>query len=131
LTSGKILAIAGLMSGCFQFIGLGMAAAKVDAGLTVAFIGATVMLAGNLAALGSEGVKVYKIRDPGGWFSAGGCFPTFSKLGRAWTKAGLVAHLGKVHRPDTYAGCQVVTYELTETGRQSPGEFLLEHERSL
>ena len=60
----------------------------------------------------------YKIRRKSdGLFSAGGMTPHFSKKGKLWKQQGhLTNHLNQVSKPlQTYAGCEIVTYELTES----------------
>ena len=59
---------------------------------------------------------VYKIRRKSdGLFSMGGTTPRFNKLGKIWKqKNHLTTHLQQVSQA-WYIGCEIVTYEVTET----------------
>lgn len=63
--------------------------------------------------------EIFKIRNPDGLFSTGGTDPTFTKEGKTWQKKGhLSNHFANFNERQMfkhYAGCEVVTYEVTQT----------------
>lgn len=58
-------------------------------------------------------LKVYKIRNKEGLYSAGGRTPRFTKTGKTWSHIGyLKNHLGgRSELPKQYIGCEIVELE--------------------
>lgn len=63
---------------------------------------------------------MFMIRNADGLFSTGGTSPNFKPKGKMWKMRGHVSgHLAQFKNNDLvhyYAGCEVVEFELTETG---------------
>jgi len=75
-------------------------------------------------------MTVYKIRNPQGLFSRGGCLPKWSKKGKTWTNIGaLKSHLTMLRHDrecyktlprtpfakDAYEGCEVLEFTYVPT----------------
>lgn len=88
-------------------------------------------------------MKLWKIRNPAGKFSTGGTRPKFTDKGKTWEyRHHVLSHIRSidddVHRrgntssdrsnlkppENTYAGCEVVEYELVEAGSSPVQEWI-------
>lgn len=66
----------------------------------------------------------YKIRRSDGRFSTGGCCPRWTKNGKTWTNLGHLKNHLNISNPGVYAGCTLVTLEVSIT--EVPGMTLRE-----
>lgn len=78
-------------------------------------------------------LKLFKIRRKSdGLFSTGGSKPRFTSVGKLWRKQHINSHLSMLKstnrsKPniikDVYAGCEVVSFNLTEEGSEDMNEY--------
>lgn len=66
----------------------------------------------------------YKIRRSDGRFSTGGCRPRWTKNGKTWTNLGHLKNHLNISDSGVYAGCTLVTLEVSIT--EVPGMTLRE-----
>lgn len=57
----------------------------------------------------------FKIRRRDGLFSTGGCRPRWTKNGKTWTNLGHLKNHLNITDPGVYAGCELVTLEVSVT----------------